>query len=255
MTPMSTLAVYNNSARRRRCTFPWTPDHLWQHQRQSVHRLRPGDGADVGSANPSDYALFPLVTDGTLAVTLQVDTTSEAGIHGIQIVEAANPSLTYANNVVVTSDSTIDVSGPASATLGKLSIGSNTLFVTGGSFAMDQPYNLNLGAATLGGNPTFDVANNGAGAGTLHLASLNTGGSARTITKTNVGSLEVQGDPTLTDGSSILVNAGTMRFNNTSGPAAVGTGVTVTVASGGTLELAGSIRDLSSPGPSRSAPT
>ena len=57
-------------------------------------------GTGTGDANNSDYALFPLLTDATLAVTLQVDATQEAGIHGIQLVESANPSLTYANNVV-----------------------------------------------------------------------------------------------------------------------------------------------------------
>jgi PEP-CTERM motif-containing protein len=155
-----------------------------------------------------------------------------------------------ANAVNVTANSTIDVTGaPGGAITGQLSIGSNTLFITGGSTGADTPYFLSLGATTLSGNPTFDVANNGTGTGTLRLASINTGGAARTITKANAGTLEIQGASVLTSGSAIHANVGTLRFNNTSGAATIGTGVTATVAAGATLELAGSVSNLSSPSP------
>ena len=45
-----------------------------------------------------------------------------------------------------------------------------------------------------------------------------------------------------------MVNSGTLRFNVVSGAAAIGTGVTATIASGATLELAGSVSALSSGG-------
>ena len=128
-------------------------------------------------------------------------------------------------------------------------MGTNTLFITGGSTGANAPYSVALGAATLTGNPTFDVANNGSGGGTLTLASLNDGGSARTITKVNSGTLEIQGASTLSTGTSILANVGTLRFNNTTGPATIAAGVTATVAPGSTLELAGNVSDLSSPSP------
>ncbi len=48
-------------------------------------------------------------------------------------------------------------------------------------------------------------------------------------------------------GHVVQVNAGTLRFNNTAGAATIGAGVSVTVAAAATLELAGSISDLSSP--------
>ncbi len=43
-------------------------------------------------------------------------------------------------------------------------------------------------------------------------------------------------------------DAGTLRFKATGGAASIGTGVTATVASGATLELAGSVSSLSSGG-------
>ena len=205
-------------------------------------------GTDQTSANVSNYFLFLHRSDASLTFTLQSINNGNVGLNGVQLVEAFNPVLAYANNVVVTADSTIDVTGTPSASLGTLSIGSNTLFVTGSSYGTDLPYGLNLGATSVsgGGTTTFDVANNGAGTGTLTLASLTTGGAGRTITKANNGTMEIQGASTINGGSTINVTGGTMRFNNTSGAATIGTGSVATVASGATLELAGSFSALSS---------
>jgi hypothetical protein len=198
----------------------------------------------------ADYAVFASQNASSFAV----DTVNSGaninhtGIFAVEVLPYVGVSL--GNNVTVTANSTIDVTGPSSAAItGTLSIGSNTLFVTGGSTGANVPYILALGATTLSGNPTFDVANNGSGGGTLRLASLNDGGAPRTITKVNSGTLEIQGASTLTGGTSILVNVGTLRFNNTTGAATIGAGVTATVAPGATLELAGNISDLSSPSP------
>ncbi len=198
----------------------------------------------------STYLLFQGVSGSTFTYIEQGDT-GNVGLHGIQIVDTTGSlALALTNGVAVIADSTIDVTGAASgAVSGPLAMGTNTLFVTGGSTGANVPYSLALGAATLSGNPTFDVANNGSGGGTLRLASLNDGGTARTITKTNAGTLEIQGASTLTGGTAIKVNVGTVRFNNTSGPATVGALVTATVNSGATLELAGNVSDLSSPSP------
>ena len=63
--------------------------------------------------------------------------------------------------------------------------------------------------------------------------------------KSGSSSLEINGPPTLNASSSLMINGGTLRFTNT-GSATIGTGVTAMVASGTTLELAGSASALSS---------
>src|SRR5260221_4215971 len=164
-------------------------------------------GVDAASANTSNYFLFRARSDGSLTFSLQSINNGNTGLTGLQLVEAFNPVFAYANNVVVTGDSTIDVSGTPSASLGTLSIGSNTLSVTGASYGTDLPYGLNLGATTVsgGGTTTFDVANNGAGTGTLTLASLTTGGAGRTVAKANAGTMEIHGASTINGGSAVNV--------------------------------------------------
>jgi hypothetical protein len=61
------------------------------------------------------------------------------------------------------------------------------------------------------------------------------------------GALEIDAAPTLADSSSILVTNGSrLKLNVQSGAATVGTGVTATVSSSATLELAGTVSALSS---------
>jgi hypothetical protein len=202
-------------------------------------------GTNAGNANLATYLLFQSVA----GPSFEFGDNNNVGLHGIEIVNDET-QISMANALTLTGNATIDVTGAAAGSInGAVSIGSQTLSITGGSTGANAPYSLTLGATTLSGNPTFDVANNGTGTGTLRLASLNTGGSARVITKTNSGTLEIQGASNLSGGTSINANVGTLRFNNTSGAATVGAGVTATVASGATLELAGTVSDLSSPSP------
>ena len=93
-------------------------------------------------------------------------------------------SAVYANNVVLNGgiNSTIDVAAtaatPLTVTMGTLSVGSGpgtTLNLTATTAPMNQAYGLTFGATTLAGNVTFNVANNGAGTGTLTLAPSATG--------------------------------------------------------------------------------
>jgi autotransporter-associated beta strand protein len=217
------------------------------------------DGASPALA-PSNYFFYPAVdtsgagSAGAIDFVLLHDPSSPSnvGLHGIEFVDATpgGSSATLANALNITGNATIDVTGgSAGGVTGAVTIDSHTLFVTGGSSGPNLPYTLILGATTLHGNPTFDVANNGTGLGTARLASLNDGGAARVVTKANVGTLEIDGASNLTGGApgtSILVNAGTLRFKNTVGAATIGAGVSVTVASAATLELAGSVSDLSS---------
>ncbi len=111
--------------------------------------------------------------------------------------------------------------------------------------------NVQLGSAAqtinspiiLGGSQTWQVNN-------AISAPLTVGGgltvpAGANLAKTGAGELAVAGPPTLGNGSSLAVNAGTLKLNLTS-PANIGTSVTATIAPGATLELAGSISGLSS---------
>jgi hypothetical protein len=111
--------------------------------------------------------------------------------------------------------------------------------------------NVQLGSAAqtinspiiLGGSQTWQVNN-------AISAPLTVGGgltvpAGATLAKTGIGELVVAGPPTLGNGSSLAVNAGTLKLSLTS-PANIGTSVTATIAAGATLELAGSISGLSS---------
>ncbi len=213
----------------------------------------------TSSTNPgtymaSNYVAIPVPVIGpggaptqftvTLSAAFSGTNNNTPGIAALEIVGQSGATLS--NSVAVNANSTIDVTGVNSAALGPLSIGSSTLFVTGDSTGAGAPYRLTLGPTTLSGSPTFDVGNNGAATGTLTLASLNDGGLSCTITKTNSGVLEVQGAPSLSNNTAIAVNAGTLRFNNTGGPASIGAGVTATVSGTATLELAGTVPALSS---------
>jgi hypothetical protein len=165
--------------------------------------------------------------------------TANVGLHGLQIVEMTGSPVSLANAVVVTADSTIDLTGAATGAItGTLSIGNNTLSITGGSTGANAPYTLSVNTLNLTGSPTFSVANNGSGTGTLAIGTLNDGGTAQTITKTGSGTAEVDSLPSFTSGTVLQVNGGTLRF--AASPAAdttFATGVSSNVAALGTLEL------------------
>src|SRR5262249_51895942 len=116
-----------------------------------------------------------------------------------------------------------------------------TLSVTGGGAGAGTNYSLNLsGGVTLSGaNSTyiFDIANNtnGSGSGSLIVAGLNDGGTARTIKVQNAGTMILNSPSSLVAGSTVNIGGspGTLRVTNVSGSA---TGIAaVNVNSGGTL--------------------
>jgi hypothetical protein len=106
------------------------------------------------------------------------------------------------------------------------------------------------GLVTNTGTGTFNVISTtvvfaGGSNGNVPGAFANAGGAA--FSESGNGVIEVDGPPSLGNSSSIAVGpSSTLRFKATSGAAAIGTGVTVTIDSGGTLELAGSVSALSS---------
>ncbi len=83
------------------------------------------------------------------------------------------------------------------------------------------------------------VAKSGAGAWILSGANTYSGG-----TTVSAGTLEFDTAPTLPNNATFQVNGGTLRFKVSAAPASVGTGVSVTVSSGATLELAGTASAL-----------
>ena len=103
------------------------------------------------------------------------------------------------------------------------------------------------GSATVSvaANKTLTVNQSGP---TTYQGSVNVTG---TLAKNGAGSLEIQGPPTLANNSQLSVgDNGTLKLNVASAQAAnvsVGTTVTATVASGATLELAGSVSALADP--------
>ena len=147
----------------------------------------------------------------------------------------------YPNNVALTANATISVNHSLKANIGLLSLGANTLSITSPD-PTTGAYSVNASGTTLTGNPIFNVADStGGGKGTLSLGAVNDGGIARTITKTNTGTLRVDALP-------ISIAGGTL-FDIQQGTLAVG-GVNTTVGnnplgnssvrlSGGKLSLEG----------------
>jgi len=102
------------------------------------------------------------------------------------------PVQTYANDLVVSGDSSIDVKNSLAAVMGNLSIGAQLSLTS--SDTSGSPYSLTLGNVTLTGNSNFNVASSaGGGAGTLTLGPItNTG--AFNVTKTGAGTLVLTGN-------------------------------------------------------------
>jgi autotransporter-associated beta strand protein len=103
----------------------------------------------------------------------------------------------------------------------------------------------NTGANTIKGvladHTTGLLAVAKSGSGTWILSGANTYSGGTTV---SAGILEFDTAPTLNSNTTFQANGGTLRFKVTTGSATVGTGVTATVASGATLELAGSVAAL-----------
>jgi len=181
---------------------------------------------DASNSPGANFAEFDNLSGGSLQVSQFVSKLNDGGLQddtGIAAVQiVANPVLiadspiALANAVNVTANSTIDVTGASAGGVGNLTIGNNTLYVTGGGSAANSNYSLTAGATTLTGNPTFDVANNGSGVGTLNLGALSDGGTARTITKAGNGLLILSTSAaSLVQGTNVNITGGTLATNAT----------------------------------------
>ena len=131
-----------------------------------------------------------------------------------------------------------------------------SITLSGGTTTVNGPVTNEAGQTiTVAHNPaifTGLVTNNGAATFTVTDATATfaggfTNNGNSNFIKAGGGTLQVPAAPTLKNASSLSIDdTGTLRFAAVSGAATIGTGVTATVASGATLELAGSVSALSS---------
>jgi hypothetical protein len=115
----------------------------------------------------------------------------------------------------------------------------------GGAVSLAVNRNVSIAAGVIG---SFDTSGN---AMTIAGKVADSG----TLTKTGAGTLEVDGAPSFASGSSLQASNGTLRWNLNSGLPSIGSGVTATVGSGATMELAGITSALGAAGGNRVSTT
>jgi fibronectin-binding autotransporter adhesin len=178
-------------------------------------------GAPASSGNPAAYLSLSgantyrggtTVTGGTLATT--IGGTLGNGPLSLVAADGVSSALSLGANQTVASLS--------NSTVGA---GSSTLAIATGS--------------------TLSVNGNLGNAGTLTIGTVTAPGATSAV---GGGMVLVSGSPNLAANSQIVVNAGTLQFNATGGQATIGgSGVSVTVNAGATLQLAGTVSALSDP--------
>ena len=208
--------------------------------------------------------------NGTLTITsgLMIDDTNQLTFDGTTAagVVVAGPIYNSSGALTKTSTGLLTLSGNNSYG-GGTTVSSGTLATTGAGTVGPGPLAVNAAngitsTVTLGASQSISGLSSavaGTGAATLNIAAGTTltvnqasattfGGTivnAGTLAKSGSGTLEIDAAPVLAANSAIQVGGGVLRFKVASGSAAVGTGVTATVAPGATLELAGSVSALS----------
>jgi fibronectin-binding autotransporter adhesin len=153
----------------------------------------------------------------------------------------AGSTASFGNNVVLTagSISTIDVAATAATSsfgMGTLTVnsgGTSTLNVTAATAPAGQAYGLTLGATTLNSNVTFNVANNGAGLGSLTLGAINGGFG---ITTSGPGTVVLAAANSYTGNTTL--SGGTLRLADGSANNIAGSAL-IAVGGGGHLDVAG----------------
>ncbi len=164
-------------------------------------------GGTLTIDTPSTYTGATTVNSGTLTTTVTgTIANSPLAINGA----SANSTVNLNNNQAVTSLSGA-VSGGGSA---QLNVGAGTMLTV----------NQSSGTATF--------------AGTLALA------ASGSLTKQGSGTEILTAVPSLGNNASLAISGGTLKFNTATGTPTIGAGVTASVTSTGTLELAGTASAL-----------
>lgn len=167
------------------------------------------DLTDINGVDYSDKMVASLTFSATTFDTRGRGATDIFALTGDQRTWVTASNQTYGNNVSVTANSGIDVSGSLNASLGALSIGSNQLSVTS-SDTSTNPYSLSFSSIAVGGNPTFDVASSAGGAGgSLGLGQIT---GAGVITKTGAGTLKFTAASNAAD-VAVSLNGGTLEVD------------------------------------------
>ena len=128
------------------------------------------------SGNNSGYSGNIIITGGTLIPAMSANTvlgtgpiTLAGGKLALQGQVSGSSTQTYSNDLNLTANSTVDVSGSLNAYMRNLSAGTATLAVTSAD-TTTNPYSLNFQATSQNTSPTFNISNSaGGGHGSLNL--------------------------------------------------------------------------------------
>lgn len=178
-------------------------------------RTDAGGATDTHTAPGIASDVFFTTTSGATNLGTSLDT--DFSIKGLTFTSAATSPVSIGGNHTLTLgvDGLTLQNGAATATIGS--------------------------PVALGASQTWSVT----GANPLVVNGAVSVPAARALTKAGSGTLRINTAPSLGNGSSLAVTAGTMRIGATTGSATIGTSVTATVSPTATLELAGSVSALS----------
>lgn len=217
-----------------------------------------GSSLTIGGAADNTYTGATTLSAGTLTATSSLFTATQhplstgqlnlnggtlqlktGGATGSGVGNNTTETVTFGNNAVIGGNVTIDVNRTSTSTsasnktiaLGTLSIGANTLNVTGAN-----TYGLSFGATTLTGNAIFNPTT-----APLTLGAIGDGGNTFGFTKLGSGALNLANANTYTGATTIgtsgsATSAGTTTVSGASGSIATSSGYTVN-GSGSQLNL------------------
>ncbi len=150
----------------------------------------------------------------------------------------------YANGIVINGAATVTLDVGATAAIPNVSFtgltvaggGPAVLNVTASTAPTDQAYGVSFAGGTLNSSLSINVANNGAGAGTVTLGAISDGGGNYSLSTTGPGVVVLNGANTY--GGNTNVSAGTLRLADGSANN-IASSPTITIGGGATLDVTG----------------
>ena len=219
-----------------------------------------GSGATLDIASGATVELAGALS-GTSAGGNRVAVTNSSTTSGLlvstagQVVGAVTGSgkTTIAAGGGLTADSlaqsALDIAATGSLNvIGDVTMGSGGLLTMASGAGLTVGGNVQLGNATLAVSGAYTLASplstaggtlsTAAGGDSLALSGLLTAGASNTLSKTGSGTVTLSGG--INQAGDISIQGGLLKYNFTGGkPVTIGSGVSLNVASGATLELAG----------------